>query len=73
VWNEVDPEARIKTTGANVSGIDDGAISTSDGDRSRKLSRTIEVLDTVGAGEVRARVRNPGFCSAGIDDGSGGG
>jgi hypothetical protein len=73
VWNEVDPEARIETTGANVSGIDDGAISTSDGDRSRKLSRTIEVLDTVGAGEGRARVRNPGFCSAGIDDGSGGG
>ena len=56
-----------------MSGIDDGAISTSDGDRSRKLSRTIEVLDTVGAGEGRARVRNPGFCSTGIDDGSGGG
>ena len=46
-----------------MSGIDDGAISTSDGDRSRKLSRTIEVLDTVGAGEGRARVRNPGFSS----------
>ena len=47
-----------------MSGIDDGAISASDKDRSRKLSRTMEVLDTVGAGEGRARVRNPGFCSA---------
>ena len=64
MWNEVDPEARIETTGANVSGKDDGAISTSDGDRSGKLSRTMEVLDTVGAGEGRARVWNPGFCSA---------
>jgi len=47
-----------------VSGIEDGAISTSDGNRSRKLSRTMEVFDTVGAGEGRARVRNPGFCIA---------
>jgi hypothetical protein len=64
VRNEVDPEARIETTGANVSGVDDCAISTSDRDRSRKLSRVMEVLDTVGAGEGRAGVRNPGFCIA---------
>ena len=47
-----------------MSGIDDSAISTSDGDRSRKLSRSMEVLDTIGAGEGRARVRNPGFCTS---------
>jgi len=45
VWNEVDPEARIEMTGANVSDIDDGAISTSDGDRSRKLSLMLLVLE----------------------------
>ncbi len=45
-----------------MSGKDDSAISTSDGDRSRKLCRAMEVLDTIGAGEGRARVRNPGFC-----------
>ena len=43
-WDEVDLEAMVEASGTNASSINDGTISTSDGDRSRKLFRAMKVF-----------------------------
>jgi alpha-glucoside transport system permease protein len=37
----------VEASGTNAGSIDDGTISTSDGDRSRKLFRAMKVFDIV--------------------------
>jgi hypothetical protein len=37
----------VEASGTNVGSIDEGTISTSDRDRSRKLFRTMKVFDVV--------------------------
>jgi hypothetical protein len=59
----------VESSGTNVGSIDDGTISTSDGDRSRKLFRTMKVFDVVSNGEGRGGVGMPGFGSRGSSDG----
>jgi hypothetical protein len=59
----------VEASGTNVGSIDDGTISTSDGDRSRKLFRAMKVLDVVSNGEGRSGVGTPGFGSRCSSDG----
>ena len=69
MWDEVDLELMVEATRANVSGVDDGTISSGDGDRSRKLHRTVKVCDIVGSGEAGTGVGVPGCCSWSCRDG----
>ena len=66
---ELDLEAMVKASGTNVSSIDDCTIDNSDGDRSRKLLRTMKVFDVVSNGEGRGGVGMPGFGSRDSSDG----
>jgi len=59
----------VEASGTNVGSIDDGTISTRDGDRSRKLFRAMKVFDVVSNGEGRGGVGKPGFGSRGSSDG----
>ena len=59
----------VEASGTNVSSIDDGTISTSDGNRSRKLFRAMKVFGVVSNGEGRGGVVMPGFGSRGSNDG----
>ncbi len=59
----------VEASGTNVGSIDDGTISASDGDRSRKLFRTMKVFDVVSNGEGRGGVGTPGFGSKYSSDG----
>jgi len=59
----------VEASGTNVGSIDEGTISTSDGDRSRKLFRTMKVFDVVSNGEGRGGVGTPGFGSRCSSDG----
>jgi hypothetical protein len=53
----------VEASGTNAGSIDDGTISTSDGDRSRKLFRAMKVFDIVSNREGRGRIGMPEFGS----------
>ena len=69
MWDEVDLELMVEAAGANVCGVDDRTISPGDGDRSRKLHRTMKVCDIVGSGEGGTGVGGPGNGSWSSRDG----
>ena len=49
-----------------MSGIDDGAVSASDGDRCEKHHWTMEVAEIVGAGVCSTGIGEPGHIGEGI-------
>jgi len=59
----------VESSGTNVASIDNGTISASDWDRSRKLFRAMNVFDVVSNGEGGGGVGTPGFGSRGSSDG----
>ena len=55
--------AGVEVGGSYMSGIDDGAVGASDGDRSEELHWAMEVTEIVGAGICSTGIGEPGHIS----------
>jgi len=55
--------AGVEVSGSYMSGIDDGAVGASDGDRSEERHWSMEVAQIVGAGVCSTGIGEPGHIS----------
>ena len=58
--------AGVEVGGSYMSGIDDCAVSASDGDRCEKQHWAMEVAEVVGAGVCSTEIGEPGHIGEGI-------